>query len=93
MWKSSGKTIYGMKFLADEHIELSVVKGLNKIGIEIISIDDLGKKGLNDRKILHLGKNGSRIVVTRDSDFLKLHAQGFVHSGIIFIPAQMGIGG
>ena len=33
-----------MKFLADEHIELSIVTGLKLLGIDAISANEAGKR-------------------------------------------------
>src|SRR3989344_4719526 len=81
-----------MKFLADENIDLSVVNGIKGIGIDIDSIDLLGKKGLDDKDILNFAKESNMVIITRDSDFLSLHSQGISHKGIIFIPTQLSIG-
>ncbi len=81
-----------MKFLADEHIELSVVNGIKSLGVDIESIDLLGKKGLDDRNILNFANENSEVVITRDSDFLRLHNKGMDHMGIIFIPTNLSIG-
>lgn len=32
------------------------------------------------------------MIITRDSDFLRFHAKGFNHKGIIFIASQLSIG-
>ncbi|MBI4162602.1 MAG: DUF5615 family PIN-like protein [Candidatus Aenigmarchaeota archaeon] len=80
-----------MKFLTDEHIEISIVTAL-KERIDIVSIDGIGKKGLSDTEILELAEKDKRAVITRDSDFLRLHAKGAKHSGIIFIPKFLSVG-
>ena len=81
-----------MKFLADEHIELSVVTGLTLLGIDVISINEAGKRGSDDEEILSYAKKNDRIVITRDSDFVKLHSRGIKHAGIVFIPKFLEIG-
>ncbi len=81
-----------MKFLADEHIELSVVNGLRNLGIDIVSIDELDKKGYMDIDILDFAKENNKTVITRDSDFLKFLAHRVKHKGIIFISTQLSIG-
>ena len=81
-----------MKFLADEHIELSIVTGLKLIRIDIISVNEAGKRGSDDEEILSFAKENDRIVITRDSDFVKLHSKGIGHAGIVFIPKFLEIG-
>ena len=81
-----------MKFLADEHIELSIVTGLKLLGIDIISINEAGKRGSDDEEILSFAKENDRIVITRDSDFVKLHSKGISHAGVVFISKFLEIG-
>ena len=81
-----------MKFLADEHIELSIVTGLNLIGIDVISVNEAGKRESDDEEILRFAKEKERVIVTRDSDFVKLHKKGVEHAGIVFISKFLAIG-
>lgn len=81
-----------MKFLADEHIELSIVTGLKELEIDIVSTDEIDRRGFKDTDILNYARESNRVLVTRDSDFLRLHAKGVKHNGIIFIPKFLPIG-
>lgn len=81
-----------MKFLADEHIELSIVTGLKLLRIDVTSVNDAGKRGSDDERILSFAKDNNRVIITRDSDFVKLHSRGIEHAGIIFIPKFLEIG-
>ncbi len=40
-----------MRILADENIPLSVVKALREKGYDIVTLYDLGKKGITDEKV------------------------------------------
>jgi len=81
-----------MKFLADEHIESSAITGLKLLGIDAISANEAGKRESNDEDILSFANKNDRVIITRDSDFLKLHNKGAEHAGIVFIPKFMAIG-
>ncbi len=81
-----------MKFLADEHIELSIVTGLRLLGIDAISVNEAGKRESDDEEILSFAKKNDRVIITRDSDFVKLHNKGAEHAGIAFIPKFLTIG-
>ena len=81
-----------MKFLADEHIELSIVTGLKLLGIDAISVNEAGKRESDDEEILSFAKENDRVIITRDSDFVKLHRKGVEHTGIVFIPKFLAIG-
>ena len=80
-----------MKFLADEHIEFSVIAGLKQLGIDVIAVDEV-KRSLGDEDIIKFAGENRRVVITRDSDFLRLHAKGMEHSGILFITKFLPIG-
>ena len=81
-----------MRFLADEHVELSIVTGLKLLGIDVISVNEAGKRGYDDEEILSLAKKNDRVIITRDSDFVKLHSKGIEHAGIVFMPKFLEIG-
>ena len=81
-----------MKFLADEHIELSIVNGLKLLGIDAVSVNEAGKRESDDQEILSFAKENDRVIITRDSDFVKLHKKGAEHAGIVFIPKFLDIG-
>jgi len=43
-------------------------------------------------RFLDFAKESGRIIITRDSDFLRIRHQGLNHRGIIFIPSPLTIG-
>ena len=81
-----------MKFLADEHIELSIVTGLKLLGIDAISVNEAGKRESDDEEILSFSNENERVIITRDSDFIKLHKRGAKHAGNVFIPKFLALG-
>ncbi|MBI3051842.1 DUF5615 family PIN-like protein [Candidatus Woesearchaeota archaeon] len=74
-----------MKFLADENVDLPAVRALKRLGVDIISVHDVGMKGYVDEGILNYAKENKRAVITRDSDFLRLDRKGAEHAGIMFL--------
>ena len=80
-----------MKFLADEHIDVQAVEALKQISIDIVSVHELGMRGQSDEKLLTYATEDKRVIVTRDTDFLRLHAKGREHVGIIFITIPLSI--
>lgn len=80
-----------MKFLADEHIDAPAVEALKKIGIDVVSVQELGMRGQSDKKLLEYAENAEMVIVTRDSDFLKLHSKGAEHAGILFMTKQLSV--
>ncbi len=80
-----------MKFLADEHVDVQAVEALKQINIDIVSVQELGMRGQSDEKLLSYAHENKRIIVTRDTDFLRLHAKGREHAGIVFITNPLSI--
>jgi len=49
-------------------------------------------RGASDEKQLSLATSQGRVVFTQDADFLRLHASGIDHSGIVYVHQQTPIG-
>ena len=74
------------KLYADEQFPLAVVKLLQKMGHDIIRVQDVGKAGLKipDLEVLNLATEENRAILTLNrTDFIKLHYRHPNHSGII----------
>lgn len=82
-----------MKFLADEHIDLPAVKALKRLSIDIISIQEAHMGSYADEEILDYGNKNERVIITKDSDFLRLHSKGIKHTGIIFLTSHLNTSG
>ena len=65
---------------------------MNLIGIDVISVNEAGKRESDDEEILRFAKENNRVIITRDSDFVKLHRKGVEHAGIVFIPKFLAVG-
>ena len=73
-----------MKFYLDEHIPRAVAEGLRRHGIDVLTVQEAGRVGDPDRKLLAFAAMKRRVVVTFDDDFLALDGAGIPHSGIVF---------
>jgi uncharacterized protein with PIN domain len=73
-----------LPLLCDEHIPSSVIKGLRRRGVDVVSIQDLDLFSEEDEKIIDKAHEQERIIYTRDDDFLKIHSRGYSHRGIIY---------
>lgn len=69
-----------VSFLFDEHIPSSVVEELEGRGVDVKTVYDIDLESTPDSKILEFAEQGSRAIVTQDSDFLEL--DGKQHSKI-----------
>ena len=81
-----------MKFLLDEHVPRAVALGLRQRGVDAVTVRESGTAGEADVNHLSAARAQERIIVTQDDDFLRLHAQGMSHAGIVFVPRQSAIG-
>jgi predicted nuclease of predicted toxin-antitoxin system len=73
-----------IRYQFDEHIVGVVALALRRHGIEVTTAAEAGLLGSPDTDVLAHAHAHSRVVVTRDKDFLRLHASGQSHSGIVF---------
>lgn len=76
----------------DEHIARAVVLGLRQRGIDVVTVPEAGKLGATDEEQLEFAQRESRVFFTRDSDFLRLHASGLPHVGIVYTSRRVSIG-
>lgn len=81
-----------IQFYLDEHIPKAVAKGLKQRGIEVFTCVELNALGFSDTEHLTLAQQNTWVMVTQDNDFLVLHAQGFQHTGIVFVTRPLTIG-
>ncbi len=80
-----------IKFYLDEHIPKAVAEGLRRRGIDVTTVQDLGLQGAEDIRHLERATQDGRVIVTQDADFLRLHAAGRPHHGIVYAPQQTSI--
>jgi hypothetical protein len=72
-----------VRFLLDEHVPYAVAEALRRRGIDVATPADAGLLGAADEAYLAYARDTERIVVTADSDFLRLHRE-LPHAGIAF---------
>lgn len=81
-----------ISFLTDEHVPNAVPKGLRARGVDAITAAETGLLGAaDDRLLAHAMANG-RTLITYDVDFLRLHAAGVPHAGIVYTSPDVSIG-
>jgi hypothetical protein len=77
----------------DEHYPAPVTQGLRQRGIDVLTVQDVGRGGLPDLDQLAFAKSEDWVMVTFDSDNLAIHQSGIDHAGIVWCPQQKhGIG-
>ncbi len=66
----------GIQFYLDEHIPKAVADGLRRRGIAVTRAQEVGLRRASDEEHLEFAKRTSCVLVTKDSDFLRLRHAG-----------------
>lgn len=81
-----------IKFYTDEHVARAVVRGLRERGVDVSTVAEAGLSGAADTAQLAHTRTEGRVVFTHDVDFLRLHAAGVEHTGIVYSAQELSIG-
>jgi predicted nuclease of predicted toxin-antitoxin system len=77
-----------VRFHLDEQCDPRIALGLRQRGVDVWTAADAGLLGAPDEAHLAYAWLQARAVVTHDTDFLRMHAAGAEHAGIVYCPAQ-----
>ncbi|MEK6304086.1 MAG: DUF5615 family PIN-like protein [Acidobacteriota bacterium] len=81
-----------VKFYFDEHVPRAVTRGLERRGVDVITAQASGRQSISDREQLGFAFLRGRVLVTMDSDYLALGAEGVSHAGIAYASHGRTIG-
>lgn len=81
-----------IRFYIDENVPKVVAKGLQRRGVDALSVGDAGLLGATDEEHLNKARSENRVIFTQDADFLRLHSAGNEHAGIVYAHQGMAIG-
>jgi uncharacterized protein with PIN domain len=84
--------VSAIRCYVDEHIAGAVVRALRVRGVDVMTVTEAGLRQAEDDEHLAFALHEGRVAVTCDADFLRLHAQGPAHAGIVYAPRQMAVG-
>lgn len=73
-----------IRFYFDEHVPQAVADGLRRRGVDVLTAQAAGRSGLPDDEQLAYATQQALVMVTMDSDYLILAAQGELHAGIAY---------
>lgn len=62
-----------MRILADENIPHSVVEILRKKDHDVVTLYELGKKGISDGEVIEIARDDNRTILTLDPDFGRIY--------------------
>ena len=81
-----------IKLYTDEHVSKAVVKGLRQRGVDVLTVAEAGMLGASDEEHLAFARRQERVLFTQDEDFLRLHASGAEHAGLVYAHQQTPVG-
>ena len=77
-----------VRFHLDEVCDPRIAAGLRQRGVEVTTAAEAGLLGAPDEAHLAYAWSQARVLVTHDVDFLRLHAAGAEHAGLVYCPPQ-----
>lgn len=82
-----------IRFHLDEHVDPAIAAALRRHGVDVTTTNDVGLREADDREHLEFVMTEGRVMVTRDTDFLRIASQERAHPGIAFYTADHSVGG
>lgn len=79
---------------ADEDVDVAIVEGLRRRGIEAYSYLDFHNVGFSDYQQIEFAKKKGFVLLTHDTDFLRMVYEKYTdHPGILFVAqTQLTVG-
>lgn len=74
-------------FYLDEHIPAALAEALRRRGIHVVRVTDVGMRTATDEEHLAWATSNDLVLVTHDTDFLRIARSGENHAGIVWCPA------
>jgi predicted nuclease of predicted toxin-antitoxin system len=81
-----------LRLYTDEHVAKAVVRGLRQRGIDVLSVAAGGMLGAADEEHIERARAEGRVIFTQDDDFLRMHARGIDHAGIVYAAQGTTVG-
>jgi hypothetical protein len=78
-----------IRFHLDEHLPSAIAEGLRRRDIDVTTTPEAGLLGAADEEHLRHALAESRVIITRDADYLRLAQRGVFHAGIAFCPGEL----
>lgn len=77
---------------ADQHVHAGTIAGLRRRGMDVVTTQERALCGVDDEHLLACATAEGRLMLTYDTDFLRIHGQwlrsGKRHAGIAFWPGN-----
>ncbi|MBX9757485.1 MAG: DUF5615 family PIN-like protein, partial [Beijerinckiaceae bacterium] len=73
-----------IRFHLDENCHRAIAEGLRRRGIDVSTTPEAKLTSASDEQHLAFASPLGRVIFTQDRDFLRLHAAGVPHAGIVY---------
>lgn len=73
-----------IRFHFDEHIDPDIARALRRHGVEITTTVDARLVSRSDQDQLDYARTSGRVLVTHDTDFLRMASRDSDHPGIVY---------
>lgn len=77
-----------IRFHLDENCDPRIAAGLRLHGVDVTTTPEAGLGQASDEVQLAFVVAQARVMITQDTDFLRMAASGWEHPGIAYYPAQ-----
>lgn len=77
-----------IRFHLDENVSPKVAYGMRLQGLEVTTSQEVGLLKARDETQFEFAQREQRIIITQDSDFLRISAHHFDHCGILFFTTR-----
>ena len=81
-----------IRLYTDEHVPRAVARGLRERGVDTLRVAEAEMLGASDEEHLAFALGEGRVLLTQDDDFLRLHASGVEHAGIVYARQPRAVG-
>lgn len=81
-----------IKFYTDENVAKTVVKGLRYRGVTVLTCQESNMLSASDEEQLAFATKSNCVIFSHDADFLKIHAIGVEHAGIVYTANRADVG-
>jgi len=81
-----------IRFHLDENVDPRIATALRRSGIDVTLSDEMGLLQASDDRQLAFSVSERRVIITKDTDFLKIARSGAAHPGIVFFHDGTRIG-
>lgn len=69
----------------DENMQKSVTRALRRRGVDVITVQDAGRREDDDPDLLSWATGLGRVLVTHDHDFEQHHREEQAHAGVVLV--------